>query len=253
MEHEWLKELRKLVRRRAPGWLLRWMTAAYWPLPKGRPKRIILPVPGGPYVRFPFRFFGPSPDSLFPDEHYFRILKPGKGETVLNMGACAGASASMAARMVGEEGLVVAVEPDPDNLRWLRLNLGRLPNVVVVPKGVADRKGHLLLYRNPIGPGHTILYSLGGESVEIEVTTIDRICRELKLGRVDFMMMDIEGAELMALRGARRMLKRTRKVVVGVHHRVRGKLTWPRVKRLLEGRGFRTVMEGGFVHAWKES
>jgi hypothetical protein len=85
---------------------------------------------------------------------------------------------------------------------------------------------------------------------EVEVTTIDRICGELGLKGVDFMMMDIEGAELMALRGARR----TRKVVVGAYHRVGGKPTWPRVKRFLKKMGFRTVVtEDGLVHAWKES
>ena len=117
MKHKWLKELRKLVRKRAPGWLLRWMTAAYWPLPKGRPKCIILPVPEGAYVRFPLRFFVSDPALLFLDEDYFRVLRPERGETVLDVGACVGFSTVMAARMVGEEGLVAAVEPDPDNLR----------------------------------------------------------------------------------------------------------------------------------------
>jgi hypothetical protein len=40
------------------------------------------------------------------------------------------------------------------------------------------------------------------------------------------MMMDAEGAELMALRGVRRTLRRTWKVVVGAYHRVGGKPTW---------------------------
>jgi FkbM family methyltransferase len=119
-------------------------------------------VPGGAYVYFPFRFFATEPSGFFPDEDYFRVLRPERGETVLDVGACVGFSASVAARMVGEKGLVVTVEPDPDNLRWLRLNLGRFPNCVVVPKGATDREGRWLLYRDPANPkGHTILYSRG--------------------------------------------------------------------------------------------
>jgi FkbM family methyltransferase len=255
MKHEWLKELKRQVERRTPGWLLAPLVLAHHLLHPRRPKGLVLLVGSRTYVRLDLRLFSPHRRQAFPDEDYFRILRPERGETVLDVGACIGFCAVTAARMVGREGLVVAVEPDLENLRWLRLNLGRLPNCVVIPKGVADREGRRLLHRHPIDPTeHTILDSLGGESVEIEVTTIDRICRELKLRRVDFMMMDIEGAELMALRGARRMLKRTQKVVVGAYHRVGGKPTWPRVKRFLEEMGFRTVLtEDGLVHAWKES
>jgi FkbM family methyltransferase len=254
MKHEWLKELKRQVERRTPGWLLALLVWAHHLLHPRRPKDLVLPVGSRTYVRLDLRLFSPHRYQAFPDEDYFRVLRPERGETVLDVGACIGFSAIMAARMVGREGLVVAVEPDPDNLRWLRLNLERFPNCVVVPKGVADRGGRRFLHRHPDPWGHTILGSFGGGSVKIEVTTIDRICEGLGLKRVDFMMMDVEGAELMALRGARRTLKRTQKVVVGAYHRVGGKPTWPRVKRFLEKMGFRTVVtEDGLIHAWKES
>jgi hypothetical protein len=68
------------------------------------------------------------------------------------------------------------------------------------------------------------------------------------------MMMDVEGAELMALRGVRRTLRRTWKVVVGAYHRVGGEAHLARVKRFLERMGFRTVVtKDGLIHAWKES
>jgi FkbM family methyltransferase len=251
MKHGWLKELKELVERRAPGWLLALLVSVHHLHPR-LPKGLVLPVGSRTWVRLDLRFFSPH-HQVFPDEDYFRILRPRRGGTVLDVGACIGFSAVAAARMVGREGLVVAVEPDPDNLRWLRLNLGRLSNCVVVPKGVADREGRRLLHRHPNPGAHNIL-GPWGEGVEIEVTTIDRICERAGLKRVDFMMMDIEGAELMALRGARRTLRRTRKVVVGAYHRVGGKPTWPRVRRFLEKMGFRTVVtEDGLVHAWKES
>jgi hypothetical protein len=89
--------------------------------------------------------------------------------------------------------------------------------------------------------------------VKVEISTIDCVCEELCLKRVDFMMMDVEGAELMALRGSRKTLRKTRKIVVAAYHLVRGKATWPSVKRFLEGMGFRTIVtEDGLVHGWRD-
>jgi len=250
----WWKEQARLVKKRAPRWLLRWMVAAYWPLPPRRPKTIIIPVLGGAYARFPLRFLAPDPGLLFPDHNYFRILRPEKGETVLDVGAGAGFSTVMAVRLVKKEGLVVAVEPEPESLRWLRANLRPFQNSVVVEKGVLDREGFTTLFLSPEGWGGSVFSRLGERSIKIEVTTIDRICEELGLKRVDFIMMDVEGAEFMALRGARRTLKKTRKVVVAAYHRVKGNPTWPRVRRFLEKMGFYTmVTEDGLVHAWKNS
>lgn len=245
---------RELVKRRIPKWLLRWMVAAYWPLPRRRPKTIILPVWGGAYVRFPFKFLAPDPGLLFPDHDYFRILRPGKGETVLDVGAGVGFSSVMAARFVKKEGLVVAIEPEPESLKWLRANLQPFQNSIVVEKGVLDHEGFATLFLSLEGCGGSILPRSGGRSIKIRVTTIDRICKELGLKRVDFLMMDVEGAELMALRGARETLKKTRRIVVAAYHRVKGNPTWPRVKRFLEKMRFcTTVTEDGLVHGWKNN
>ena len=114
------------------------------------------------------------------DEDYFQILKPEKGETVVVIGAHIGGSAVEALRMVGKRGLVVAIEPEPKNLYYLRMNLSRFPNSVVVPKAVSDKKGKILLYRSPTSSFcHTTLGPLGGDSIEVEADTLDTYARNL--------------------------------------------------------------------------
>ncbi len=111
--------------------------------------------------------------------------------------------------------LVVAFEPAPENIECYRRNFrdeiaaGR---VVLVPKGVWDRDDVLLLRRDPNNSAADSFVMLKGAAgaVQAPLTTIDRVVAELKLERVDYIKMDIEGAETRALAGARHTLARFR-------------------------------------------
>lgn len=104
--------------------------------------------------------------------------------------------------------LVVGFEPGPENLECYRRNFkdeiaaGR---VVVVPKGVWDRDDILLLKRDPHNSAADsfVMLSDGTPGVKAPLTTIDKAVAELKLAHVDYIKMDIEGAEARALAGAR--------------------------------------------------
>ena len=60
----------------------------------------------------------------------------------------------------------------------------------------------------------------GGEDVEVALTTIDQLVSDLRLPRVDYIKLDIEGAEREALRGARRTLANHRpRILLESYHR----------------------------------
>ncbi len=135
------------------------------------------------------------------------------GDIVLDCGAHYGLFTRRALKMGAK--LVVAIEPAPQNLECLRRNLsvelaeGR---VIAYPKGVwnQDASLDLSIDAHESGANSFVLQRRGPGTVRVPVTTIDKLVSELGLTRVDFIKMDIEGAERYALAGARQSLRKYR-------------------------------------------
>jgi FkbM family methyltransferase len=121
--------------------------------------------------------------------------------------------------------LVVAIEAGAENLGCLRRTLAREiadGRVIVHPKGVWDREENRMMSLHLEGSGRdSVVFSYKDSRQEITVplTTIDKLVTELHLKRVDFIKMDIEGAEQRALAGARETLARfkPRLAISGYH------------------------------------
>jgi len=148
------------------------------------------------------------------------------GDTVIDCGAHVGVFCRYALRRGA--GRVVAIEPDPTNIACLEANLAQEiadGRVKVVKAGVWDRRTRLTL-SEPAGK------SSGAESFLDESPTakkiegvlvlpLDDIVRELRLDRVDFIKMDIEGAERFALQGAGQTIRRFKpRMAISAYHAV---------------------------------
>jgi FkbM family methyltransferase len=119
-----------------------------------------------------------------------------KGDVVLDCGADIGTFTRSALDRGAAK--VVAIEPDPVKAPCLRRNFAKEVaegRVILVHKGVWNEEGSLKLY------GDTMVEHHNGVGVDVPLTTIDKIVAELGLARVDFIKMDIEGAEKPALAG----------------------------------------------------
>ncbi|HLK65980.1 MAG TPA: FkbM family methyltransferase [Bryobacteraceae bacterium] len=133
------------------------------------------------------------------------------GDTVLDCGANVGVWTRTALDRGAK--LVVGFEPAPENIESYRRNFkdeiaaGR---VVLVAKGVWDRDDVLLLKRDPHNSAADsfVMLADGTPGVQAALTTIDKVVAEMKLDRVDYIKMDIEGAETRALVGARETIMR---------------------------------------------
>jgi FkbM family methyltransferase len=134
------------------------------------------------------------------------------GDVVLDCGANVG----VFTRTALERGarLVVAIEPAPGTVECLRRNFEKEiagGRVIVVPKGVWDHPDVLELAEGDDGntTGDSFVLGRGQKKkVMASLTTIDILAAELGLQRVDFIKMDIEGAEKAALRGAAETIRR---------------------------------------------
>jgi FkbM family methyltransferase len=145
------------------------------------------------------------------------------GDVVLDCGANVGVFTRYALKRGAHR--VVAIEPAPENLACLRRSFEReirQGSVVVYAKGVWDHDAELnFKVVNGDSRLDTAVLDVPGarEGARITVTTIDKIVAELRLGRVDFVKMDIEGAECRALRGAVATIRRyhPRMAISGEH------------------------------------
>ena len=118
-------------------------------------------------------------------------------------------------------GKIVAIDPSPSNVEAMQRTFSQeiaRGQVVVVPKGVwhEDSTMTMILYENTLLDSfvmhdRTENKQLGGprpREIKLPVTTIDKIVEELKLEKVTFVKMDIEGAERNAIRGAAKTITR---------------------------------------------
>jgi FkbM family methyltransferase len=121
--------------------------------------------------------------------------------------------------------LVVAIEPAPENIECLRRNFAREiegGKVIVYPKGVWNKDDFLTLNVDPANSAADsfLIQREGAQAVaRVPLTTIDKLVEELRLPRVDYIKMDIEGAEPNALEGAQATLARfTPRLSLSAYH-----------------------------------
>jgi FkbM family methyltransferase len=144
------------------------------------------------------------------------------GDIVLDCGAHLGAFTRAALKHGAAQ--VVAIDLSPRNIRCLsktfagEIQAGR---VKVCPKGVWDKDDELTLYEDGQTIGDSVVLQKQSKGRKVQLTSIDKLVQELRLSRVDFIKMDIEGAEVRALRGASQTLRRYRpRMAISAHHLV---------------------------------
>ena len=144
------------------------------------------------------------------------------GDIVLDCGAHVGVFARQALAAGAE--LVVAIEPAPQTLVALKRNLAdeiAAGRVIVYEKGVWDKEEVLAFYSDADSALSRVMHTHEEHNLgtQVPLTTIDKIVEELQLERVDFIKMDIEGAERKALVGARNTLakRKPRLALAGYH------------------------------------
>ncbi len=142
-----------------------------------------------------------------------RFIHP--GDTVIDVGSNHGLYTYHLSRLVGPAGRVHAFEPVPLNLRILNrtIKVHRLGNVTVYGKACGDNPKRSTFYV-PLCHG---IPQLGGASqhrvglpFECEVVRLDDVITS----NIAFLKIDVEGAELLVLRGAQRILRESRPVIL---------------------------------------
>src|SRR5262245_38953169 len=139
-------------------------------------------------------------------KHFCEGLRP--GDTVLDVGANIGQYTLLAGTKVGSSGKVFAVEPGTAARSLLErsISLNGLKNVSVLP--IAAWDSDTMLYLNSSEPDNCGAAEVSVKAPEVSANAatiparkLEPILRELGCERIDVLKIDIEGAELPALRG----------------------------------------------------
>ena len=134
------------------------------------------------------------------------LVKPGM--TVVDVGANIGYYSLYFAGLVGSKGKVVAIEPSPENLPELRLNISanQLSNVRLFESAVGAERGEVAF---AAGINGGILGDDASGTYRVPVAPLDELIED----GVDFLKIDVEGFEGAVVEGARRLLSQFRPVV----------------------------------------
>jgi FkbM family methyltransferase len=180
----------------------------------------------GHAVRLPTRYINYFPAGYEKDNFDYLNAAVKQGDTVLDVGAHIGLFAVIASKLTGTNGKVIAFEPAPATFNLLQqtVKINKVANTITtIQKAVGKEPGKTTFFisDNVADNSNSLVSYLGDRplnGIDIDVTSIDTIVAEQKLDKVNFMKIDVEGAEYDTLRGAVQTFKRfAPQAIIAIH------------------------------------
>lgn len=153
------------------------------------------------------------------------IITAMPGDVVIDGGACWGDTALFFGSKIKNKGKIYSFEFIPANIGIFRKNLSLnqacLEKVELVPHPLWSRSNENVFYTD-MGPGSKVSFEKPDHFDGLAQTvTIDDFVSRKQEDRIDFIKLDIEGAELQALKGAEQTLKAFKpRLAVALYHRL---------------------------------
>jgi FkbM family methyltransferase len=180
---------------------------------------IVIQVQPAAPVGWNAAFFGTYEPEL---RQIFRAVLP-VGGVALDIGANIGWHTLLMARLVGENGRVIAAEANPSVRSRLQdnLNFNRFGHVEVLPYAVADSEGTAEFYGPEVkdaesANGHVITDGAEAKNriIRVETRRLDSIVSTVQVDRLDLIKIDVEGYELPVLQGGEQIIAKFRPHIV---------------------------------------
>lgn len=164
-------------------------------------------------------------ENLFLHQYLYKkndvSIMPSKGDYVIDGGTCYADNSLCFADMVGDDGKVFCFEAFPDNLKVIASNIEKNPNLqnrIIVKNsalGNVTKKCNLLL----AGGASYCQKESSENTIEIDCVSIDDLVNSGEIKKIDFIKLDIEGAEYDTLLGAENAIKQFKpKMAISLYH-----------------------------------
>ena len=150
------------------------------------------------------------------------VYCPKPGDVIVDVGAGDGSDLPVFSEAVGPTGQVLAIEAHPTTFLLLEkaVHWNRLGNVTCVHAAVAEDEGILRISDSDRHIANAIVNApgeSGATTLEVAARSLDAICSAAGIEQIDFLKMNIEGAEQYAIRGLTALLSRTKHFCIACH------------------------------------
>jgi FkbM family methyltransferase len=185
-----------------------------------------------------------------------KLFRPKEGDIVVDVGAHIGKYTIIASKMVGPRGKVIAIEAHPANYDILKENifLNKLSNIIPLNYAVHSRETLVKLYEPGREEGFTIYNTImtdrtslnSQKYIEVKANTLDSLLLENRIKEVNWIKIDVEGAEFEVLKGATNILSSSKDIslLIEIHNvGANNKTFYEPIIHLLESKNYKLSFE----------
>jgi FkbM family methyltransferase len=188
---------------------------------------------------------------------FFYTYTPKRGDIAIDVGAGVGTETLTLSRLVSDTGCVIAIEAHPETHRCLAklCELNALDNVSSKQLAIMDKSGPVTLSDSEADISNTVMRK-AANAITVPGVSLDELVETEGLRRIDFLKMNIEGAEALAFEGMRRTLEMTENLAISCHDFVadasgdESMRTKATVRKALEAHGFTVTERTGDARRW---
>ncbi|MDI9258524.1 FkbM family methyltransferase [Flavobacterium sedimenticola] len=182
-------------------------------------------------------------EALYPiadDFNYYQhFCKTQKGDVTIDAGANLGHISIFLSKQVGEQGKVYCFEPDKYNIERLQKNRDLnpdLPDNIIIQDVLLWNENAMVDFEEAGTVGSSaVWFSERANIVKKQAVTLDSWAETMGLTRLDFIKMDIEGAEIEALDGCIDVMKKFKpNFAIASYHIVNGAPTYIKVEEFFK-------------------
>ena len=159
------------------------------------------------------------------EDDIIKRFTPKEGDIVIDIGAHIGLYTIISSKRVGANGKVVDIEADPSNFEMLNSNikLNQLTNVIPLNYAVHSKETKVKLYLPSGESGFTKYNTImpnwinaQEKFVEVNANTLDYLLQlnEIRQEEVNWIKIDVEGAEFEVLKGATNVLSKSKDIAI---------------------------------------
>ena len=182
---------------------------------------------------------------------------PKEGDIVIDIGAHIGLYTIISSKRVGAQGKVVAIEADPENFEMLNSNikLNQLTNVIPLNYAVFSKETKIKLYLPSGESGFTKYNTImpnwintQEKFVEVNANTLDYLLQlnKIRQEEVNWIKIDVEGAEFEVLKGATNVLSKSKDVAILMELHGPPHIYRPKVEELVNLYNFKIEFEKSY-------